>query len=781
MNRVLPALLSALLALSSCVSSIQEEETPQIVDKGLQEGVLTLRLSEELAASICGPEVKSLSGNPDLDCALDAIGAVSIARLFPEDSVYERRQRAAGLHRFFRVVYDPEAAEKTKAASDLSAVPGVLSASAPRKIEPSGVPLPFNDPDALSHQWHYANDGTLSSSHVRGADINVVPVWERFTGGKPEVVVAVVDGGADVQNPDLGANIIPFGADGSWNFCVDDGALSPYGHGTHVAGTICATNNNGRLVCGVAGGTDGSGGVKVLNCQVFMYDPEFTGKENWWNHIVQAAPAPAIVYACNHGALICNNSWGYDFSSRAQALNASISEEDAAAIDYFVRYAGCDESGNQKPDSPMKGGLVVFAAGNDGWSDVPPSDYEKVVSVGAVIPFLERAAYSNYGSTVDICAPGGVAYSDDLPESAVWSTFPIDEAYVSPSYQVLSGPLNGTSMAAPHVSGIAALIVSWFGGQGFTCEDLRERLLGGADRVAVKDFDHPIGPLADAYGSFLYGASLCKEVTDLTANGHGLSADVTCTVPDGAYGCLFVAADNPEILESPDPADLPESVRSVSYWGTGEASAKLVLDNEQTYYVTAIPRSRNIFGPACAPVSFSTARNNPPSAPEKAQFVLDSLWRTDTLDLYTIFTDPDDDPLDFTAESSDTSVVRASVSEGLLLMTSHNYGRTTVALTGTDAGGLSASSVLEVASRDGSTPFSLYPMPVTDALNISSSRPLAVKYALYSPAGKLIAEGSGRCSCFEPLVLDISSCAPGIYMLECTTEDGKWRYQVVKI
>ena len=159
-------------------------------------------------------------------------------------------------------------------------------------------------------------------------------------------------------------------------------------------------------------------------------------------------------------------------------------------MDYFIKYAGCDNLGEQLASSPMKGGIVIFAAGNNGLENGAPANYDKVIAVGAITSDGARASYSNYGDFVDLCAPGSVIYS-----SIGGSRY---------------SNMNGTSMACPHVSGVAALLVSQFGGKGFTAGMLKEKLLQGADYEAVAG--KQIGSLVDAYGAFMYGSTAAIKV-----------------------------------------------------------------------------------------------------------------------------------------------------------------------------------------------------------------------------------------------------------------------------
>ena len=341
----------AVLAASCQVQELQNPQAPTKSEPAVSDvipGKATVEFSEEMITVI---EEGLQEGNG----VMEELGVSSMIRVFPDAGEYEALHRRAGLHRFYRVTYSKDI-PVTKAVAGLSAVPGVVSVTPVHRISLRSVS--FNDP-YLSKQWHYINTKTA------GADINVEGVWEQYTTGSSKVIVSVVDEPVDPSHPDLQENLwrdaqghtgYNFGRN-SWDLSIrpEGGRFEgqwvngDIGHGTHVGGTISAVNNNGKGVCGIAGGdaANGTTGVLVMSCAIF------SGYNGWAD---DEQSANAITWGADHGAVICNNSWGPE-----ENINDPLASYDPAcqaAIDYFIAYAGCDPQGNQRADSPMKGGLV---------------------------------------------------------------------------------------------------------------------------------------------------------------------------------------------------------------------------------------------------------------------------------------------------------------------------------------------------------------------------------------------------------------------------------------
>jgi len=602
-------------------NSVEEEEL--VEQSPFVRGAAKVQLSEELndlvSAELANGKVitKSLTLN-DL---VDQYGISSIRRLFGEDPRYTGRLHREGLDRWYYITYN-DTISATKAAFDMASIPGIEQAEPVRRIKTAD----FDDP-SFSKQWGFYQES--------GVDINVADVWRDYTTGSPDVIVAVIDQGVDVKHEDLASNCLPGGAGKSHNFVLDNNTITGMSHGTHVAGIIGAVNNNGTGVCGTAGGdyAAGQGGVKIMSCQVwYTADNGQTQSGDFED---------AFRYAADNGAIICNNSWGYVFDTNddgyisaeelAVAKETTIDASTKAAVDYFIKYAGCDDDGNQLADSPMKGGLVIFAAGNDAIQYGAPADYEAVIAVGSISTSGNKSDFSNYGDWVDICAPG----------TGIYSTLQ-DNNY---------GSMNGTSMACPYVSGVAALVVSYRGGQGFTNEDLWDCLIQGANKEKV--LNKKIGPLVDALGAVLYGISTPpKNATNVSASAASNNVTVSWTVPEGddghpAYGAKVYLATDPSLL-----ADVPNKVPSgvktqtvvTSGMKIGETATCVFsgLAFDTKYYAVVVPFNYSKeYADASSQVSATTESNNPPVITPDQDISNISLSPSGTLVINFKVTEPD--------------------------------------------------------------------------------------------------------------------------------------------
>ena len=557
-------------------------------------GEARVYLSEELTEMV---EEAALNGmletkSPGLNSALAELGISQMYRLFPHAGEYEERTRAEGLHRWYVVKYSDNL-PMTKAQTCLENLDGIVVFEPVRKSKIND----FNDP-FYSEMWG------LHNTTKKGFDINVTKVWDEYTTGNPDVIVSVVDNGIDLTHEDLAANCLPSGQ--HWNFVNDTGYIKAGDHGTHVAGTIAAVSNNKKGVAGVAGGDAAKGqkGVKLMSCQMFLTNDDGSTSS--------AGGAAAIKWSADHGAVISQNSWGYNYDrdgdgkltgdERTEALNARITNSDKAAVDYFIKYAGCDNRGNQLPDSPMKGGVVIFAAGNDAITMGAPAEYDSVIAVGSVAADGSRSSFSNYGEWVDICAPG----------TNIMSTIP------GSKYSNMSG----TSMACPHVSGVAALIVSYFGGPGFTNDMLKEKILMSANTSIISKTNQ-IGGLVDAYGAFAYGNDKAPaKITDLEVAGRGNNIDLTWTVTadeDGkaAYGAFAIYGKDKAKVQSATPTSL-QGMQTAAFGPDAQAGEKVTCsisgtDFESQYYVKAYAYSYGrSYSDATEVFSVMTTENHAP-------------------------------------------------------------------------------------------------------------------------------------------------------------------------
>ncbi len=298
------------------------------------------------------------------------------------------------------VVKAPGGRNLAQAAADLADQAAVEWAEPNYTLSPDLIP---NDPFYSSNQLPY-----LSRIDAPGA-------WD-LTEGRPETIIAVLDTGVDLQHEDLAAGIwtnpgeIPDnGLDDEGNGFIDDvhgwnfpnnnnQIIDDYGHGTHVAGIAAARIDNGVGIAGMAGR------ATIMPVDVFQ------GGIGTYEDLIRA-----IIYATDNGARVINMSLGA----------SSYSKGEEAAVDYAYNH----------------GVVVVAAAGNSGKEEYHyPAAHAHAIAVASTTSDDFLSSFSTRGEWVDVAAPGSGIYST-YPGSIYWT-------------------LSGTSMATPHVSGLAALILS---------------------------------------------------------------------------------------------------------------------------------------------------------------------------------------------------------------------------------------------------------------------------------------------------------------------------------
>lgn len=275
--------------------------------------------------------------------------------------------------------------------------------------------------------------------------------WDVTTGNS-SVLVAVVDTGVDTDHGDLLENLTPYPY-GNDYVSGDSDPNDGHGHGTHVAGIIAAVTNNNTGVAGV------SWYSKILAVRVL--DNLGNG---WTSDVIKG-----IRYAADQNARVINLSLGDTQPSSALQ----------DAVDY-ARGKSC---------------VVIAAAGNDGTTEKNyPAACNGVIAVGATDSNDNKASFSNYGDWITVVAPG----------ANIWSTFP-NHSHTLSSGTFNYASLQGTSMATPFVSGVAALILSRFPALANTEVELR--LKRGVDDLGASGKDSVYGygriNAAKAIGDFL--------------------------------------------------------------------------------------------------------------------------------------------------------------------------------------------------------------------------------------------------------------------------------------
>ncbi|MBQ8366803.1 MAG: S8 family serine peptidase [Alistipes sp.] len=512
--------LAGMLAVACATDTVdQPQATPEasVANKLVNtssdavQGKLLFYVEKGSVAQLEAAASATATGLSALDTAAAELGATKVEQVF-NMKVNAELKRELGMDRWFSIEFskdmDLDAAANILATVDkVQRVEFSTIVKAPNVDEPEVVELAVagatragefpNDP-YFGAQWGLLNEGNRNvaegkeptyadytgegfvSPYVRvGADINVVPAWELIASkGSTDIIVAVIDNGVDFNHEDLKDNMLVNekelngveGVDDDENGYVDDiygynfYTNSPVitfgeGHGTHVAGILGAVSNNGKGIAGVAGG-NGNGGVRILSCQMLADEGKAFNEQGY------DSAAKALEYAADRGAVIANNSWGNDpgilLNDNSYKVNMSLRH---VAFEYFMK---------KKNHPALDGGILIFAAGNESAAMAGyPGAYNEYVSVTATGPDGLPAYYTNYGPGCNIAAPGGEFFVNQFGHAmragCIISTLP-DNKY---------GYMQGTSMATPMVSGVAALMLSYASeiGKCYSLEQFKTMLL----------------------------------------------------------------------------------------------------------------------------------------------------------------------------------------------------------------------------------------------------------------------------------------------------------------
>ena len=770
------SLLGFLIVLGAAASSLAQSSSAATHK-------IHIKVSERLAQRLSYRSApSSRTGSSAFDVVNEQQQVKLIRRVFPPAGKYEAAHRFHGLHRWYEVVFEDsisselmQVVERYQHLAEVSIAEPVY----PRSLEVMPRSAETKADPEFGNQWHYQNTG--QNGGTPGADIRLSDAW-KLQVGSDEVVVAIIDGGMDPTHDDLaGAMWInereangQAEVDDDNNGYVDDiygygfgderGDFYPHYHGVHVGGTVGAVSNNGVGVAGVAGGRGAQRGVRLMSCAVF-------GKEG------QGGFASAFVYAADNGAVIAQNSWG----------GGSPSDILEDAIAYFVARAGYDNTEENFDKNvqvgPMAGGLVIFAAGNNGSEeahDSYPASLPSVLAVASTDHNDQRSPFSNYGDWVDIAAPG----------SGILST------YTNNGY----GYLSGTSMACPQVSGVAALLVAQHQAVGLHPSFIRQRLLQSADNIDSLNPGYK-GKLGQ--GRLNAFRALSADVENDTASDQ---------TPDSLSYLFLTLQKEPHLINlEPYFQDVEKEQPTytvhigdegvVSAFIKGTSLSIITRNVGATLLDIRAQGDTDSFSGHRIQVAVYTDNTSPPpnlppvAAWDQQQYEL-AVNEQLFLSLDSLFSDPENRQLSFHAIASAETVGYAEVlADRTLHILALQPGELTIGITATDPQGAQATTTLFVNIRqpkvlavDQLVPANLSlagfpnPLEISTTITYSLIQRTHVRLQVYGMDGILhcLLLDEEQSAGAKTLWWNTSYLPPGLYILKLTTTDGQKSIKLVK-
>jgi hypothetical protein len=396
----------------------------------------------------------------------------------------------------------------------------------------SAVPDFLSDDLVCSNDPQFGSLWGLNNTANPSVDINACQAWGITQGNG--VTVAVLDQGIQLTHQDLSANIFPL----SYNTETNTSPSQVFGeHGTHCAGTIAAIKDNNIQVVGVS----------PLS-KLMSVSNSLTSTPN-----SRMKRADGINWAWQNGADIISNSW-------SSAVQFQIIDE---AIENAIT------NGRNG-----KGTIIVFASGNDyGAISYPANINPKIITVGALTSSGSRSGFSNYGSQLDVVAPGSNILSTLLNNT--------------------TGALDGTSMATPHVAGVCALILSV--NPSLTSQQVSDIIEKTSQKVGNYSYGNVSGRingtwndqmgygLIDAYGAVLMAQSLAQ-----ISGNSSICSSQTYTAPSGSNSWSWSITEGANLATL--SATNTNSVTLTPIGGSGYVTISLYYGSSAYGYITTTKR-----------------------------------------------------------------------------------------------------------------------------------------------------------------------------------------------